>query len=289
LDCTQHAAALSTVAASCTSLREISLCSLPAETAMEFVKHCPDMCSVHIALGSDIPVALLNAIAHNWVGLQILVVWRPNDASAREWTNAHEVALVNVIRRLPALTVVVTTQMHDRREEAVLDVLPVGCTRALRVLKVTHLTATALHRILAYCPGLSEIVHAQTPAVSFLSELAASHVKRVFFLCRGLASTVLEPFRGLEKLYMCFIGSGWEKALVSLAERSPQLKDLHLYFKDRPSLCLLPDMLRHTPTLRKLYVGAGLPGRDDQDELHMVLKSLVRTLCPACQAVDISI
>jgi hypothetical protein len=177
----------------------------------------------------------------------------------------------------------------------------------LLVLWVPRLSATALSSVFALCPNLGEILHTAPAEPEFLTALAASSVKSVGFSWVGVSRDLLAQFRDLQDLCLWDIGPGAEKALVSLAARCPWLDKLTLFFKQRPSLCLFLDVLRHTPALSELNVEGPEPddadygvdgerGEDRHPEYEELVAdaknavcALVRALCPDCHAPSIKL
>jgi hypothetical protein len=261
VDCSKYATAMSSIAASCSKLADVRLHLLTSESAMTFARHCTHMITFRCSLRDPISAQLLQAISSRWPCLRRLYL--ECKSKAHTWSDEHDAAVVNLIRRLPRLHVLVCVN------SAIPPFLLVGSLwdefaapkphwtprkSALRLLWVTRLSASALNMIVARCPLLYEIAHIAPPEACYLAALAASRVKSVNFPGTGVGPAQLRDFRGLRELQMWYVQEGMESALHALAQRSPGLTLLTLIFQTRPGLRWFPEMLRCLPALEELDI-----------------------------------
>jgi hypothetical protein len=305
-DCTNLAAPLRTIAMARTTLVDVSMTKMTEESAKAFVQHCPHMRRFATTVAGALTPLLLNTVADCWHNLDALVL--ESARPAYEWSDALDAAVLNVVTRLCALTLLVCVNgklppfidpvaIEDTNANPAS--VPAGAS-ALRTLCVTRSSAGVLESILQLCPALTEVVHAAEVASAVLGVLAASGIKRISCSGSDLHGLQFQALHALESLRMWNAPSGWEDVLTAMAKRSPGLKVLNLEFWDRPLLSLFPDMLRYLPALEELVVtvtpptgGNSLQGNENfeyfVDDAAGAVEAFVRLLRPSLDFVKIDL
>jgi hypothetical protein len=292
----QYPDVLHAVGVNCQHLEDLTLGDVSCEGLLALSQGCPMLRILTLIVRDNLTSNVLHSMAQHWSELHSLTVWVTRHTV---WCDAIEDGLVEMLRRCLHLTDVHCTCVDSSDAGSLNDptgsygpranaeLVPATPSMAIRVLIVHGLRLEALREVCSHSPALCAYKQALPITAEALRVLAGSAVAALCCPATLLCAADLAPLRNLHCLGLWDVrGVGMEPAIAALAQRSPLLFDLEVYFATPPQLHTLGTIARSCPRLSTLqYISAD--GTELGERAAAAVESLVRVLCPGLGIISV--